>query len=112
MKQNQKSAAIGFIFITLLIDITGWGIIIPVVPRLIEELIQADVSEAAKMVAGSVLPMLSSNLFFHRLWAILVISMAGDPLFCCPFSDFQLTIFFLHCHQPSGGCLSAELLPE
>ncbi len=48
MKQNQKSAAIGFIFITLLIDITGWGIIIPVVPKLIEELIQADISEAAK----------------------------------------------------------------
>lgn len=48
MKQQQKSAAIGFIFITLLIDITGWGIIIPVVPKLIEELIHADISEAAK----------------------------------------------------------------
>lgn len=48
MKKTQKSAAIGFIFITLLIDITGWGIIIPVVPKLIEELIRADVSEAAK----------------------------------------------------------------
>lgn len=48
MKKNQKSAAIGFIFITLLIDITGWGIVIPVVPKLIEELIQADISEAAK----------------------------------------------------------------
>lgn len=48
MKKTQKSAAIGFIFITLLIDITGWGIIIPVVPKLIEELIHADASEAAK----------------------------------------------------------------
>ena len=48
MKTNQKSGAIGFIFITLLIDITGWGIIIPVVPKLIEELIHADISEAAK----------------------------------------------------------------
>lgn len=48
MKSSQKSAAIGFIFITLLIDITGWGIVIPVVPKLIEELIHADISEAAK----------------------------------------------------------------
>ena len=48
MKKKQKSAAIGFIFITLLIDITGWGIIIPVVPKLIQELIHADVSEAAR----------------------------------------------------------------
>jgi DHA1 family tetracycline resistance protein-like MFS transporter len=39
MENSKKKAAIGFIFITLLIDITGWGIIIPVVPKLIEELI-------------------------------------------------------------------------
>ena len=32
----------------MLIDITGWGIIIPVIPKLISELINGDVSEAAK----------------------------------------------------------------
>jgi DHA1 family tetracycline resistance protein-like MFS transporter len=48
MKKNQKEAAIGFIFITMLIDITGWGIIIPVIPKLIKELINGDISEAAK----------------------------------------------------------------
>ena len=48
MKNTQKNAAMGFIFITLLIDITGWGIIIPVVPKLIEELINGDISQAAK----------------------------------------------------------------
>ncbi len=48
MKRSSKSAAIGFIFITLLIDITGWGIIIPVVPQLIKELIHGDVVEASK----------------------------------------------------------------
>lgn len=49
MKKDQKQAAIGFIFITMLIDITGWGIIIPVIPKLIEELIHGDISEAAKI---------------------------------------------------------------
>lgn len=48
MKESKKQAAIGFIFITMLIDITGWGIIIPVIPKLIEQLINGDVSEAAK----------------------------------------------------------------
>lgn len=49
MKKNQKSAAIGFIFITLLIDITGWGIVIPVVPALIRELIHnPDLSVASQ----------------------------------------------------------------
>ena len=49
MKQDKKQAAIGFIFITMLIDITGWGIIIPVIPKLIEELIHGDISEAARV---------------------------------------------------------------
>ena len=49
MSANKKSAAIGFIFITMLIDITGWGIIIPVIPKLIKELIHGDISEAAKI---------------------------------------------------------------
>lgn len=48
MRKTDKKAAIGFIFITLLIDITGWGIILPVVPALIGELIDSDLSEAAK----------------------------------------------------------------
>ncbi len=49
MKKNNKSAAIGFIFITLLVDITGWGIVIPVVPSLIKELIHdADLSVASQ----------------------------------------------------------------
>lgn len=34
----KRTPALGFIFITLLIDITGWGIIIPVMPNLIIEL--------------------------------------------------------------------------
>ncbi|MGS4347415.1 TCR/Tet family MFS transporter [Myroides odoratus] len=47
MKKTDKAAAVGFVFITLLLDITGWGIILPVVPKLIGELIQGDISEAA-----------------------------------------------------------------
>jgi len=49
MKKSEKQAAIGFIFITLLIDVMGLGIIIPVIPKLIQELIHGDVSEAAKI---------------------------------------------------------------
>ncbi|MFK6999620.1 TCR/Tet family MFS transporter [Flavobacterium oreochromis] len=48
MKETKKQAAISFIFITLLIDVIGLGIIIPVVPKLIQELIHGSVSEAAK----------------------------------------------------------------
>lgn len=46
MAKNYK-AALGFIFITLLIDVTGIGIIIPVLPDLIIELAGVTISEAA-----------------------------------------------------------------
>jgi MFS transporter, DHA1 family, tetracycline resistance protein len=44
----NRKAAMGFIFFTLVIDVTGLGLIIPVLPKLIEQLIQGNVSDAAK----------------------------------------------------------------
>ncbi len=44
---STRKAAIGFIFITLLIDVMGWGLIIPVMPRLISELKHIDINEAS-----------------------------------------------------------------
>jgi len=44
---SAKRPALGFIFATLLIDIIGLGIIIPVMPQLIEELTGSNVSQAA-----------------------------------------------------------------
>ena len=37
MMKNKKQAAVGFIFITILIDVIGFGIIIPVVPQLLQD---------------------------------------------------------------------------
>jgi DHA1 family tetracycline resistance protein-like MFS transporter len=45
---GKRQAALGFIFVTLLIDITGFGIIIPVVPKLISELIHGSLSDASR----------------------------------------------------------------
>ncbi len=44
---SAKKPALGFIFVTLLIDITGWGIIIPVVPGLIMEVSGGTISDAS-----------------------------------------------------------------
>lgn len=46
--KNSKQAAIGFIFITLLIDVTGFGIIIPVFPEMISKMLHIPVNEASK----------------------------------------------------------------
>lgn len=45
---SNKNAAVGFIFITVLIDVIGFGIIIPVMPGLIADLKHVDISTAAK----------------------------------------------------------------
>ncbi len=48
MAEQKRNPALIFIFITLLIDVTGLGIIIPVVPKLIEGLIHGDLSMASR----------------------------------------------------------------
>ncbi len=45
---GSKRPALGFIFITLLIDIIGLGIIIPVTPKLIQSLTACTISEASQ----------------------------------------------------------------
>jgi len=45
----NKKAALGFVFITVLIDIIGFGIIVPVVPDLIKQLTGKGLSRAANL---------------------------------------------------------------
>ena len=45
--QTSKKAAIGFIFVTLLIDVMGWGLIIPVMADLISKLKGIPLNEAS-----------------------------------------------------------------
>lgn len=46
MKSNK--ASLGFIFITILVDVIGLGIIIPVIPGLLESMLGTGLSEASK----------------------------------------------------------------
>lgn len=46
---RNRKAAIGFIFVTLLIDVIGWGIIIPVMPNLISTMENVDVGDASSL---------------------------------------------------------------
>jgi len=45
---KNKQAAIGFIFLTLLIDVIGFGIIIPVLPKLLADMKGIGINEASK----------------------------------------------------------------
>lgn len=45
---EKPNRSLTFIFITLLLDVTGFGIIIPVLPKLIAELTNGEISGAAQ----------------------------------------------------------------
>lgn len=47
MSSKKREAALGFIFVTILIDVIGFGIIIPVIPKLITQLTGGTLSEAS-----------------------------------------------------------------
>ncbi len=67
-----KRPAIGFIFITLLLDVTGWGIIIPVMPNLVRELLGGGANSLSSVSAAAT----------YGGW--LIASYAITQFFCAP----------------------------
>lgn len=63
---EPRRAAVTFIFITVLIDVLGLGIIIPVLPRLVEQFLGGDTARAAEMYG-----------LFGTVWALM-------QFFCSP----------------------------
>jgi DHA1 family tetracycline resistance protein-like MFS transporter len=59
---HSRKAAMGFIFITLLIDVTGLGIIIPVFPDLIKQLTGGNISQVSQW--GGVLTVIYAIMQF------------------------------------------------
>ncbi len=49
---SKSKPALGFIFVTLLIDVTGFGVIIPVIPKLLQDLIGGDASVSLAATYG------------------------------------------------------------
>lgn len=57
---GPRKAAIAFIFVTVLIDVLAMGVVIPVLPRLVEEFMGGDTSRAASMYG-----------LFGTVWALM-----------------------------------------
>lgn len=114
---QKRPAALNFIMITLLVDVIGLAIIIPVFPKLIEGLIHGNISEASKisgllLVAYAVMQFLFSPLVgnlsdqFGRR-PILLLSLLGFGLDYL-FMAFAPTIGWLFLGRIIAGITGAS----
>jgi len=116
---NDRKAAVGFIFFTLVIDIVGLGIIIPVVPQLIKGLIHTDDISKVSLYGGWLTflyatmqflfaPMIGSLSDKYGRRPVLLFSLLGfglDYLFLA----FAPSIFWLFIGRTISGITGASV---
>src|ERR1700739_3041830 len=104
MHKPRGQAAIGFIFVTLLIDVMGFGIIIPVLPKLIMGLIHSDLSDASKYAGWLIALYATMQFFFAPLIGNLSDKYGRRPVLLCSLLGFGID-HFLTAFAPTIGWL-------
>ncbi|ASU34971.1 TCR/Tet family MFS transporter [Mucilaginibacter xinganensis] len=94
MHKPKKQAALGFIFATLLIDVIGLGIIIPVIPKLIEHLIHGDVSDASGYAGWLTAAYAGMQFIFAPLIGNLSDKFGRRPVLLCSLLGFSVDYLF------------------
>lgn len=115
---NRRNASVVFIFITILFDCIGFGIIIPIMPALIRELTGANLSEASEyggvlltayslmmFICSPILGALSDKLGRRPVLLISLFGMAVDYLFL----SFAHTIILLFIGRIIAGVCGASI---
>ena len=93
--RSDKQPAIRFIFLTLLIDVTGLGLIIPVLPRLIQELIHGDISTASKYGGVLTFAYAITQFFFAPVLGNLSDRFGRRPILLFSLFGFGIDYLFL-----------------
>ena len=114
---SKKGGALGFIFVTLLIDVIGLGIIIPVMPRLITELTGDTLGDAARdggwlmfvyaffqFIFAPVIGGLSDQFGRRPVLLASLLGFTVDYLFL----TFAPTLFWLYVGRIIAGVLGAS----
>jgi DHA1 family tetracycline resistance protein-like MFS transporter len=101
---KNRQAALGFIFITLLLDVIGFGIIIPVLPTLIRELIGGTLSEAAKYGGWMLFAFASMQFLFSPVLGNLSDQYGRRPVLLFALFGFGLDYLFM-AFAPTVGWL-------
>ncbi|MEO6613765.1 MAG: TCR/Tet family MFS transporter [Chitinophagaceae bacterium] len=94
MAVNRK-AAVGFIFITLLIDVMGWGLIIPVMPKLIAELKGISINKASSYGAFLLFAYAATQFICAPLIGNLSDKYGRRPVLLSSLTGFGIDYIFL-----------------
>lgn len=92
---DSKRPALGFIFVTLLIDVTGFGIIIPVMPKLITHLAGVSVSEAASIGGWLIFTYALTQFVFAPILGGLSDQYGRRPILLGSLFGFAIDYLFL-----------------
>jgi DHA1 family tetracycline resistance protein-like MFS transporter len=116
--KTKTSAALGFIFITIFIDIMGLAIIIPVIPNLLKELGNVDYSAASEINGWLTFTYASMQILFSSVMGnlsdrygrrpILLISLLGFSIDYA-FMAFAPTVFWLFIGRTIAGITGATM---
>ena len=95
MIKPKGQAAFGFIFVTLLVDVMGFGIIIPVLPHLIAHLIHGSISDAAPYAGLLALAYAAMQFFFSPIIGNLSDRFGRRPVLLSSLLGFGIDYLFL-----------------
>ncbi|QEC41247.1 TCR/Tet family MFS transporter [Pseudobacter ginsenosidimutans] len=93
--RSTGKAALGFIFVTILIDVIGFGIIIPVMPKLIMELAHVDISTASTIGGWMVTAYAAMQFLFSPLLGNLSDRYGRRPILLISLFGFGIDYIFL-----------------
>lgn len=91
----KRPAALGFIFITLLIDVIGFGIIIPIMPDLLKELTGGTMSDASRYGGWLMFAFAIAQFFFSPLLGSLSDSVGRRPILLISLFGFSIDYLIL-----------------
>ncbi len=69
--ETKRRAALGFIFVTVLLDMLAFGIIAPVLPRLISDFLHGDMAKASEYMGLFVTTWALMQFFFSPILGML-----------------------------------------
>lgn len=93
--QNKKPSGLFFIFITVVIDVIGLGIIIPVMPKLIQELIGGDISQASQYGGWLVFTYAITQFLFASVLGNLSDKYGRRPILLISLIGFSLNYMLM-----------------